>query len=538
MPTQETTLPVAEAFPDSADRRAGLAALPDSGTGAAASDAAIYAAGVYAAQIVAFVAGIILKGLLGPRLTGYWTLVSMLMVFLALAPLGVFDGATRQVPAERGRGRFSRAAALADTAASFTVATFALGGIVIAAIALAFGGGWPPEVRYGLVALGLLAPLRAFVDCHTLIYQITKRFAALAAGLLLTALIALAVQTVLVYFLGYWGMFVGLGVSLVGSLVLWQRLGLAGLRRPAFRWRIDFGRVAELLPVGIPIMLFGQIWLLFMAIDSLLVARLLDATQLGYYALGVSVTSYILLLPKSIGAALFPRMQERFAPERDVGAIRRYAVDVQAMLALSVIPLLVGSAFFLVPVLIRQALPAFIPGISVVHILVAGSFLIALVHMPIELRITTGRRWPVTILLLGCLAFNAAANYVAMGVLDEGIKGAAFATALSYFVLLLATTVYGLRLTLSPGRLARHLALILGAFAYVVGILWAIELPFEPSATIGAVEDVAIALAKLAFFGVAVAPLLLLAERRYAAVSTAWSLLVSGYRRGVALVGR
>jgi len=538
MPTQETMLPVAEALPDSGDRRAGLAALPDSGTGAAASDAAVYTAGVYGAQILAFAAGVIQKGLLGPRLTGYWTLVSTLMVFLALAPLGVFDGATRQVPAERGRGRFRSAAALADTAASFTVATFAVGGIVVAVIALAFGGGWAPEVRYGLVVLGLLAPLRAVVDCHTLVYQITKRFAPLVAGLILTAAIVLAVQTVLVYFLGYWGMFVGVATSLVGTLVLWQRLGLAGLQRPAFRWRIDLGLIKELLPVGIPIMLFGQIWLLFMAIDSLLVVKLLDATQLGYYALGVSVTSYILLLPKSIGAALFPRMQERFAPDRDVGAIRRYAVDVQAMLALSVIPLLVGSAFFLVPVLIRQALPAFIPGIVVVHILVAGSFLIALVHMPIELRITTGRRWTVTILLLACLAFNAAANYVAIGVLDEGIKGAAFATALSYFVLLVATTVYGLRLTLFAGRLARHLALILGAFAYVVGTLWAIELLSEPSPAVGAAEDIGVAVAQLAIFGVAMTPLLLLAERHYAALSTAWSLVVSGVRRGLGLIQR
>jgi hypothetical protein len=118
-----------------------------------------------------------------------------------------------------------------------------------------------------------------------------------------------------------------------------------------------------------------------------------------------------------------------------------------------------------------------------------------------------------------------------MGELDEGIKGAAFATALSYFVLLVATTVYGLRSTLSPARLARHLALILGAFAYVIGILWAIELPFEPSATVGAAEDVGIALAQLVIFLVAIAPLLALAQRRFGALTIAWSLLASAARR-------
>ncbi len=295
---------------------AGLAARHEGGAGGAASDVATYAAAVYAAQVLTFVAGIVQRGLLGPKLIGDWTLATSLMVFLSLFPLGVFGGATRQVPAERGKGHYRQAAALANSAFSFTVVAFALGGLLTAGVALLFGQGWSPQLRYGLVALGLIAPLSSLVDCHALVYQITNRFRAAAGGVLLTGLIGITVQTAAVYLLGYWGLPLGAAAAAVGSLLLWRSMGLAGFRRPAFRFQIEPACLRALFPIGIPIMALSQIWLLFMAVDSLLVARLLNTTNLGWYALATSVTSYILLMPKSIATALFSRMQERATRRR------------------------------------------------------------------------------------------------------------------------------------------------------------------------------------------------------------------------------
>jgi O-antigen/teichoic acid export membrane protein len=276
-------------------------------------------------------------------------------------------------------------------------------------------------------------------------------------------------------------------------------------------------------------MIHAQIWLLFLAIDNLIVARFLDVTQLGYYALAVSVTTYIMLLPKGIGGALAPRMAERFGRTREIGAIRHYATDVQQLLAYTLIPVLMGAAFFFMPVLIRHALPEFTPAIPVVRIMVAASFFISLTNMPIKVILTSGRNWPLVGFMLACLAVNGGANYLAVAVLNRGLKGAAVATAFSYLVLFLVVTCFALYRPLGLRGLVTHVAELVLVFAYVSGALWGIEWALGSGAG-GLVTDLAMASAKFALFVLMLTPWIVLVERRYRGISTMCSAVSAGAR--------
>jgi O-antigen/teichoic acid export membrane protein len=275
-------------------------------------------------------------------------------------------------------------------------------------------------------------------------------------------------------------------------------------------------------------MIHAQIWLLFLAIDNLIVARFLDVTHLGYYALAVSVTTYIMLLPKGIGAALAPRMAERFGRTRELASIRHYATDVQQLLAYTLIPVLVGAAFFFMPVLIRQALPAFTPAIPVVRIVVAGSFFISLSNMPIKVILTSGRNWRLVGFMLACLAVNAGANYVAVAVLDRGLKGAAVATALSYFVLFVVVTCFAVRRPLGTSGVVAHIAEIVLVFVYMSAGLWGIQAAVGDGAGLG--TELLAATGKFALFLVLLLPCAILVERRYGALTSLWSTLTAAAR--------
>jgi O-antigen/teichoic acid export membrane protein len=524
-----TAAPAREATAPSTPRYPGLAALPDGKVRSAASDAAVYTAGVYGAQLLLFVAGVVQKGLLGPTATGYWALMATFYAFFNIAPLGAFDGAVRQIPFHRGRGDRRGAAAVSDTASSFTVLAITVASLLVSAVAVAFGSSWPPEIRYGLILLALGAPLRFLIDCHQILLESMKRFDFVSLGLITRAAVAVSLQTLFVLLWGYWGMFAGLTASAVAELFLWNRLGLTSWRRPAFRRRIERRRLKELVAFGFPMMIHAQIWLLFLAIDNLIVARFLDVTQLGYYALAVSVTTYIMLLPKGIGGALAPRMAERFGRTGDVGSLRHYATDVQQLLAYTLIPALVAAAFFLMPVLIRHALPEFTPAIPVVRITVAASFFISLTNMPIKVILTSGRNWPLVALMLTCLAFNGLANYLAVAVFDRGLKGAAFATALSYFVLFVVVTSFALRGPLGTRGLLKHLAELVLVFAYVSAALWGIEAVGGHGGG-GLAGDLLTASAKFAAFLVVLTPWVIVVERRYRGVTAMRSAVTAAAR--------
>jgi O-antigen/teichoic acid export membrane protein len=177
-------------------------------------------------------------------------------------------------------------------------------------------------------------------------------------------------------------------------------------------------------------------------------------------------------------------------------------------------------------VLIRQGLPSFTPAIPVVHIMVAASFFISIVHMPIKILIAAGYRWQVTGFMIGCLGVNAAANYTAVAILHEGVKGAAVATAISYFFLFVVMTYYGLSKGYRPGEVVRHIASLVGVFLYLTGALWGVEELFGPGGgSLGA--DLGVGLGKLATCLVLLSPWFLLAQRRYRALTTIWGLVRS-----------
>ena len=84
-----------------------------------------------------------------------------------------------------------------------------------------------------------------------------------------------------------------------------------------------------------------------------------------------------------------------------------------------------------------------------------------------------GRQAPGADLLVGgCLAVNAAANYVAVAVLDQGIEGAAVATVFSYFVVFVATSGYALNMMIGRRAMIAHVSELVFVAAYVAAVLW------------------------------------------------------------------
>lgn len=515
-PVTSAEAPVQEALvePDGAGVEApGLAGSLDRNERSATSDATVIAGAAYIGQVLNFLAGLVQKGLLGPVGTGFWALMQSIWQLTKVVQAGAFDGTTRQIPFHRGRRDYAAAAAAADTGYSFSLFAMGAFGVCLIAFSLAFGAGWAPQMRWGLILLGATGPLRLLSDAHLELLFATRRFRPASSATILQAVTGLTLQTLFVWWWGFYGMFAGAVVASVGALALYARAGLTSFARPAFRCRIDRGRLRELIAYGLPFMVFGQIWLLFMGIDNLIVAGFLSVKELGYYALAISVTNYILQLPRSIGQAMFPRMAERFGETGEVASFARYATDAQRLLAYMIVPVFVAGAFYAFPVLIRHALPDFRPAIAVVHVMVAGSFVMALCNLPIKAMLTAGKRLALILLVGGCLGVNAAANYVAVAVLDEGIRGAAVATVFSYFVVFVATSGYALNMMIGRRTMVAHVSELVFVAGYVAAAMWAIE-GVVGSGAGPLAGDVATACAKLALFMVTLTPWLVLAQRR------------------------
>jgi O-antigen/teichoic acid export membrane protein len=386
-------------------------------------------------------------------------------------------------------------------------------GLLVAVVAVVFGSGWNEQVRFGLVLLGVTAPLRLFTDTHEMLIQSVKRFDIQSGTVIIKAFVMLTLQTLAVLAFGFYGMF--LGVVLIESIgfLWWMKIGIVSRERPAFRLELDRARLRGLIAFGGPILVMAQVWLLYAAVDQLIVAGALSLKELGYYALATSVTTYILFLPKSIGSAVFPRMAEKFGKTGEISHIHHYATDVQRLLAYVLVPIATAGGFFAFPVLIRYALPEFQPAIDVVQVMVAASFFMALNNMPIKVLLTAGYRWSVTSIALGCTVVNGAINALFVIVLDKGLVGAATATAISYVITFLAITAFALSRAIPWRTVAVHLAEILAVFAYCYAAMRGLDAVVD-SGGHGLVVDSLLAAGQLLAFVILLTPWLWLAEKR------------------------
>lgn len=491
----------------------GLAGDAEVGGAHATSEIAVLGAGFYSAQLLVFVAGFAQKGLLGPAGTGYWALMATLWPFMSLTSAGALRALERTVPAERARREFSSAAAAANTGATFTLLAIGLMGAAMAVFAVIAGGAWAPELRWGIVLLGVTAPLRIAVDIHQILLRATRRFGAISTGFMANALTTLTLQTCAVAAIGFYGMFVGVVAAAITTLVLWRCMGLTGRGRPAFRLSLRRDMLRGLVRVGMPILIYSQVWLLFTAVDTLVVAAALSVGALGAYALAVSVNTYILFLPKVVSSVLFTRTQEMVGVTNDVRTLGPLGVAVPRVLGGIFVPGALTCAFFLLPLLVRFALPSFDQAIPAIRVMVGGAFFLALIDLPVTIGVSGARAWRMSALMIACLALNAGLNVCATVILHWGVIGAALATSLSYYMLFVAVTMYGLGQATGARAAARQVRALTANGLYVLGALWLTHLVM-PSPH-GLVLAGLTSCASIGVVALCVAPVAVAVERQY-----------------------
>lgn len=484
-------------------------------------DVSLYTASIYIAQAAMFVAGLLTKRFLGPTNVGIWSFLTIILGYLPLVQLGVSDAAAREIPYWNGRGEPERAARLRDAMFTFVTAMAVLTGVAVLAVAFLLRPANSPEAQAGLVLLGLIFPVHQLVVCYLVLLRAHKQFGILGRTQVMIAVLNVALAPLLAWRFGLYGLYASFAVQTGANLAYWLWLSRRGCI-PAFRWRWHWGDLQHLLQLGISLTVGGAAWGYLQTIDGLVVGRFLGATALGYYAMGLSVNNFLYNAPISIAHVLFPRFQERYGATGSQSSLRGYIEAPIIGLAFIIVPLFIGAGFIGMPLVIRQVLPQFTPGIPAVQVLVLGTFFMSLMHPPIHFVITINEQLRAIPLGVTALLVTAGLDLLAVH-LGWGIVGVAGMTAVGYCLAFTLVTVYALSHVASRREVAAFLGKVGLAFAYTMLALYGVD-HFLGVSSPGLVVDLALSAAKFGVFGVLLLPLLWYADTKTRALSRAWHL--------------
>ena len=367
---------------------------------------------------------IVLARVLGPHDWGGYAIASSLVtILLAVTTLGVDQGIAYFVGAREWEPRAALGSALRMAGVAGTLGA-AVGLVARVAVPSAFAGLplWQVAVAVAGIPFGLALIYASSVTLASDRYEASMAMPAVQAALLLAVSIPLALL------FDRSGAIVALtlaaAVVAVGAVV-WarSRLPAAAPTQP--------GQLRRAISFGVKGYGANALQLVNYQLDLFILAAVASAAAVGHYALAVSATALLMVLPRSLSAVLYPRVA-RLSASGD--HVKRAMVEAKSLRHVSLIVVLTsiamaaGLELLVVPVFGADYRPAIKLGL----ILVPGA---AAIGVSTVLAATVVGRGKPTYSLYGAL-ITTPITIAMYGTLIPSFHatGAALASTLSYLL--------------------------------------------------------------------------------------------------------
>lgn len=422
-------------------------------------------------QLVSVVISYIRTHLLSPEHFGLWSLFNNILTHMNYFDLGLLNAVRYEIPKHQVTGDKEQLTIIQGTA------FWGMSGISLVVIAIMLACLYLLELSdqqfYSLLIVIAIILFNIYHNQRINELRGYQEFSVISSTNYLEITLNAILTTGLVYYMGIYGAFLALAISMFFSNVFMFLRGT----RVAYN-RFDYSTFKKLIHFGFPIMMISITELLLKSLDRWLIAFYLGTQQLGYYGIGVMVLAPLLNIPGVSRNVLEPLLMQEITQSHDSEKARlfdKYLMTPLLQTACLTMPILSGIAFFALPAFVRVALPKYVPGIESVQILIIGSYFLALTF-PVQ-GVVIVNKWQskVAMLTLIPITFSITMN-IFMIKQGLGIVGVALGTGLSFLllaVLLLTFILFRLRRYLSG--LIWKLLLIMSGFPLMVGAIYVAE---------------------------------------------------------------
>ncbi len=272
-----------------------------------------------------------------------------------------------------------------------------------------------------LTIVCLLAPIQ--VLANQLSFMIMVEDVKFKNIIFFTARITNTLITILAFYTMDRNLMIALGLIVVGDLITIV-MALIRMKRFPNPFRADLRFAARILPFGIVSMITTLMLTLNYRVDSIMMGYLFHVPdqEVGFYALGVSLSEYGWLIPDAFREVLFSRTANDDAIDEVTMSMK---VNLYLTLVIILVILLLGR-----PVIWLLAGPEYMPAYPVTVILVLGIIPMSWFKIIGTLLLAQGRKMIYLGMLSASVAVNILCNVIAIPL--WGKEGAALASVVSY----------------------------------------------------------------------------------------------------------
>lgn len=437
------------------------------------SDVTALSSTLYFSQALYIVRGFIIAKVLGPSTYGVW---SIFRSFFSSAPyfgLGTQQAMLREVPFSIGAGDKLKKRHIIQTSLSWNVLLTSL--VMVIAFIFSFTGfpiGYKEEIRLA----GILFVLNAIHLFMRPKFISEQKILLLSKYMLSYTILNTVFGLTLLLFFKLSGLLMGMilaQIILITYLIINNHLSL--------HLFIDKNILNELFHIGFPIMILLLLIFLMGNADKFIIFIMLGKTMAGYYGLAAFVSSMVTYISYSISTVVFPRMMYVYGKTHEMKHIEKYFKKPIVVLS-GLIPIILGIIYINIEAVINFFLPQFMPGVTVLHILIVALFFSTIWGLPTNLLIALNKQIKF-MYMTAILLFLSIVLDVAVIRSGFGMNGVAIVTTLNFFLSSVIANGYAL-FSLKNRRLQilRNLSMIYWPFIYsFTGMFFIISISFSKS---------------------------------------------------------
>ena len=232
------------------------------------------------------------------------------------------------------------------------------------------------------------------------------------------------------------GMVIGALLTEITMLLLSIRLNRI-LNRPI---SLIFDRKLfwDLIKIGFPITLVWWGYVVMTSLDRVISMSMLGKVFTGYYTLGTSIVSVLILVPMAISQVLYPQVNEEVGKKTSNLSLSKIVVFPTQAMSL-IVPTVLGVLFIITPIIYKYIFPKYLYGIHSAQILLCGAFFVCPLKNGVNYLVALDKQFEVFKYVLISLATNVVLTITAIK-MSLNIEGVALAT--SFGSLLLTTLIW------------------------------------------------------------------------------------------------
>jgi O-antigen/teichoic acid export membrane protein len=382
--------------------------------------------------LVRFIGGIttfVIARILSPADYGLWVTLLVIASYAPIICLGTVETLVKMFPFYMGRGEPEKAKRLESNV---------LGSLVLAAaLLLAAGAVFPLFTNAAIVgSLGnvirlivLAAGLALFSMFYYYRFTAHQNFRYVSY---FETLRAIGMFALIVPFAWLWGI-TGAALAFTVNEILILSFSYGASNRVLGKMTIGFDlrEMRGLVAIGFPITVIWWTYMLQTSADRLISMSMLGKEATGYYGLGASMVSAIVLIPMVLGRVLYPKVNEEVGKNATRERLNLYVLAPAQGLGL-VLPFFIGLLIILTPQLFRFFFPKYVPGIVSAQILLIGVYFVCLIRTGVNYLVAIDKQNVVLLFVLASLGANIATSVflVRQGYSIEGISTGTSVSAL------------------------------------------------------------------------------------------------------------